>query len=56
MGQTREKMKKMACVLAFMMFFSWAAVIFAGGFKVYPGANLDDICEAGQAEAGGNWW
>lgn len=45
-------MKKMACVLAFMIFFSWTAVIFAGGFKVYRGANLDDIYEAGQSEAG----
>lgn len=45
-------MKKMACVLAFMMFFSWPAVIFAGGFKVYPGAQLEDIYEPKQSEVG----
>jgi len=36
-------MKRSACVLAFVMFFSLSAVVLAGSFKVYPGANLEDI-------------
>ena len=36
-------MKRSACVLAFVMFFILSAVVLAGSFKVYPGANLEDI-------------
>ena len=36
-------MKRSAYVLAFVMFFSLSAVVLAGSFKVYPGANLEDI-------------
>jgi len=44
-------MKRSACVLAFiMMFFSLSAVVFAGSFKVYPGAKVEDIYELKQSE------
>ena len=43
-------MKRIAYVLAFMMFFVLPAVVFAGSFKVYPGAKLEDIYEAKQSE------
>ena len=36
-------MKRTACALAFVMFFSLSAVVLAGSFKVYPGAKLEDI-------------
>jgi hypothetical protein len=48
-----KKMKKRACAIGFMMVFALSAVVFAGVFKVYPGAKLDDIYEARQSEAGG---
>jgi len=44
-------MKRRAYVLVLMMFFSLSAVVFAGSFKVYPGAKLEDIYEANQSEA-----
>ena len=43
-------MKRIAYVLAFMMFFSLSTVVFAGSFKVYPGAKFEDIYEAKQSE------
>jgi hypothetical protein len=43
-------MKRIAYVLAFMMFFSLSAVVFAGSFKVYPGAKLEDVYELNQSE------
>ena len=45
-------MKRIAYVLAFMMFFSLSTVVFAGSFKVYPGAQFEDIYEAKQSEFG----
>jgi hypothetical protein len=36
-------MKKIACVLTFMILVSLSAVVFAESFKVYPGAKLEDI-------------
>jgi hypothetical protein len=47
-----KKMKKRTCAIGFMMVFALPAVVFAGLFKVYPGAQLDDIYEARQSEAG----
>jgi hypothetical protein len=44
-------MKKSAYVLVFMMFFSLSAAVFAGSFKVYPGAELEDVYEPEQSEA-----
>lgn len=43
-------MKKSACVLAFMMFFSLSAIVLAGSFKVYPGAKVEDVYELKQSE------
>ena len=46
-------MKRGAYVLAFVMLFVLpAVVVFAGSFKVYPGAKLDDIYESKQSETG----
>jgi len=45
-------MKSVAYVLAFVMLFFLSAVVFAGVFKVYPGARLDDIYEPKQSEVG----
>jgi hypothetical protein len=36
-----------------MMFFSLSTVVFAGSFKVYPGAKLEDIYEAKQSGVDG---
>ena len=46
-------MKRIAYVLAFMMFYSLSTVVFAGSFKVYPGSKLEDIYEAKQLEVDG---
>jgi len=43
-------MKRSAYVLAFMMFFSLSAAVFAGSFKVYPGARVEDVLETKQSE------
>jgi hypothetical protein len=43
-------MKRSAYVLAFMMLFSLSTVVFAGSFKVYPGAKVEDIYELKQSE------
>jgi len=45
-------MKSVAYVSAFVMLFFLSAVVFAGVFKVYPGARLDDIYEPKQSEVG----
>lgn len=42
-------MKRTACILAFVMSFSLSAVVFAGSFKVYPGARLEDIYSTKQS-------
>jgi len=43
-------MKRGAYVLAFVMLFALPTVVFAGTFKVYPGAKLEDIYEPKQSE------
>ena len=45
-------MKTVAYVLVFLMLFASTTVVFAGAFKVYPGARLDDVYETKQSEAG----
>ena len=47
-------MKRGAYVLAFVMLFVLPAVVFAGSFKVYPGAKLDGVYEVKQPEPGSN--
>ena len=44
-------MKRSTYVLVFMMFFSLLAVVFAGSFKVYPGAKVEDVYEPDQSKA-----
>ena len=39
-------------VLAFVLFFTLSTFVFAASFKVYPGANLEEVNEARQSEAG----
>ena len=43
-------MKRSVCVLAFVIFFGLSAVVFAGSFKVYPGAKLEDVYEIKEAK------
>ena len=43
-------MKTVPYVLAFLMLFASTTVVFAGSFKVYPGARLEDIYETKQSE------
>jgi len=45
-------MKTAAYVSAFVMFIASATGVFAAGFKVYPGAKLEEVYEAKQSEAG----
>jgi hypothetical protein len=45
-------MKTAVYVLASVMVIASANGVFAGGFKVYPGAKLEDIYETKQSEAG----
>jgi hypothetical protein len=45
-------MKTGAFILTFVMFFTLPAVVFAGVFKVYPGARVEEVYEAKQTEAG----
>jgi hypothetical protein len=45
-------MRSATFVLAFLMVFTLPAVVFAGAFKVYPGARLEDVYETKQSEAG----
>ena len=46
-------MKRIAFILGFVMIFTLPAVIFGGGFQVYPGARLEDNYEIKQPEVGG---
>ena len=46
-------MKRNTYVLAFMMFFGLSAAVFAGSFKVYPGAQLEEVYQPKQPEVGG---
>jgi len=46
-------MRKSACFLAFVMFFGLSAAAFAGSFKVYPGAQLEDAYQPKLPEVGG---
>ena len=48
-----EKMRKRACVLAFGILFGLSAAVFAGSFKVYPGAQLEEVYQPKQPEVGG---
>ena len=43
-------MKRGTFVLALVMLFALPTVVFAGTFKVYPGAKLEDIYEPKQSE------
>ena len=45
-------MKTGAFILTFVMFFTLPAVVFAGVFKVYPGAKLEEVYETTQSETG----
>jgi hypothetical protein len=45
-------MKTGAFILTFVMSFTLPAVVFAGAFKVYPGAKLEEVYEANQTETG----
>ena len=45
-------MKRRALILTFVISFALSTVVFAGVFKVYPGAKLEEVYEAKQAEAG----
>jgi hypothetical protein len=42
-------MKRSTYILTFMMFISLSAVVFAGSFKVYPGAKVEDVFERKQS-------
>jgi hypothetical protein len=45
-------MKRGAFILTLVMFFTSTTVVLAGGFKVYPGAKVEDIYETRQSGAG----
>jgi len=45
-------MKTGAFILTFIMFFTLSIAVFAGVFKVYPGAKLEEVYEAKQSESG----
>jgi hypothetical protein len=45
-------MKTGAFILTLVMFFTSTTVALAGGFKVYPGARVEEIYEARQSETG----
>ena len=45
-------MKTGAFILTFVMFFTLPTVVFAGSFKVYPGANVEEVYEAKQSATG----
>jgi hypothetical protein len=45
-------MKRGALILTLVMSFTLPTVVFAGSFKVYPGAKLEDVYETKQSEAG----
>jgi hypothetical protein len=45
-------MRSATYVLVFLMVFTLPAVVFAGVFKVYPGARLEDVYEVKHPELG----
>jgi hypothetical protein len=45
-------MKRGALILTLVMSFTLPAVVFAGSFKVYPGARVEEVYEAKQSETG----
>ena len=45
-------MRRYTYILVFMMFFGLSAAVFAGSFKVYPGANLEEVYQPKQPEVG----
>jgi hypothetical protein len=45
-------MKREVFILTFVMIFTLPVVVFAGVFKVYPGAKLEEVYEANQTETG----
>jgi hypothetical protein len=45
-------MKRGALILTLVMSFTLPAVVFAGSFKVYPGANVEEVYEAKQSATG----
>jgi hypothetical protein len=45
-------MKTGSFILTFLMFFTFSTAVFAGVFKVYPGAKLEEVYEAKRSEAG----
>jgi len=45
-------MKRGLLILTLVMSFTLPIVVFAGSFKVYPGAKLEDVYETKQSEAG----
>jgi len=45
-------MKTGAFILTSVMFFTLSTAVFAGVFKVYPGAKLEEVYEAKQSESG----
>jgi hypothetical protein len=45
-------MKRGTFIVSLVMFFALSTVVFAGSFKVYPGAKLEEVYEAKQSEAG----
>jgi hypothetical protein len=47
-----EKMKRLVPFFAFVLVFILPAGIYAAGYKVYPGAKLEDIYKAEQPDLG----
>jgi hypothetical protein len=45
-------MKTGAFILTFVMFFTSTTAVLAGGFKVYPGAKVEEIYETRQSGGG----
>jgi hypothetical protein len=45
-------MKTGAFILTLVMSFTLPTVVFAGSFKVYPGARVEEVYEAKQSETG----
>ncbi len=45
-------MKRIVCALSLLIVFALPTDIFGRGFKVYPGAKLEDVYQAKQSEAG----
>jgi hypothetical protein len=45
-------MKRGALILTFIMSFTLPVVVFPGGFKVYPGARVEEVYEPNQSATG----